>query len=206
MRKIITTTFVTLDGVMQAPGGQQEDDSGGFAFGGWSAGAGLWDDVMGSTMDAILSRPFELLLGRRTYDIFAGYWPTATVDQEVAVPFNSTIKHVVSRQPIELAWHNSRLITGDVVPQLKQLKEQSGPDLWVHGSGNLIQTLLAHDLVDRMHVWTFPVLVGSGMRLFAEGTQPRRLRLTDSKVATSGVIIATYEPTGELKVGTFDGS
>lgn len=202
MRKIITTTFVTLDGVMQAPGGPGEDDSGGFAHGGWAAGD-LWDDMMGSTMDGIMRQPFELLLGRRTYDIFAAYWPTATVDQEVAVPFNRTIKHVVSRELIELSWQNSRPITGDVVPQIEQLKAQAGPDLWVHGSGNLIQTLLAHDLIDRMLLWTFPVTVGNGKRLFAEGAQPRRFGLVDCEVSTTGVTIATYEPAGPLKVGTF---
>jgi len=116
------------------------------------------------------------------------------------VPFNRTVKHVVSREPIELAWHNSELITGNVVPQIELLKAQEGPDLWVHGSGNLIQTLLAHDLIDRMLVWTFPVTVGSGRRLFADGTQPRSLRLTDTKVSTTGVIIATYEPVAQLKV------
>jgi len=205
MRKIITTTFVSLDGVMQAPGGPNEDEDNGFAHGGWVAGVGPWDDLMNSTMDGNLSQPFELLLGRRTYDIFASYWPTATVDQEVAVPFNRTVKHVVSHKPIELTWHNSRLITGDVVPQLQQLKEQDGPDLWVHGSGNLIQTLLANDLIDRMLVWTFPVTVGSGKRLFGEGTQPRTLRLTDSKVSTTGVSIATFEPAGELKIGLVGG-
>lgn len=204
MRKIITTTFVTLDGVLQAPGGPGEDDSGGFAYGGWSAGAGLWDDVMGALMDHNLSQPFELLLGRRTYDIFAAYWPFATTDQEVAVPFNSTTKHVVSHEPIELSWHNSRLITGDVVPQIEQLKEQDGPDLWVHGSGGLIQTLLAHDLIDRMFVWTFPVTLGSGKRLFAEGTRPRRLTLTDVTTSTTGVVIATYEPSGPLTLGTVE--
>lgn len=202
MRKIITTTFVTLDGVMQAPGGPDEDESGGFAHGGWVAGVGPWDDLMNDTMDGFMGQPFELLLGRRTYDIFASYWPDATIDQEVAVPFNRTVKHVVSREPIELAWHNSRLITGDVVPQIAQLKERAGPDLWVHGSGNLIQTLLANDLIDRMVIWTFPVTVGSGMRLFADGTQPRSFRLTDSKLSSTGVAIATYEPAGRLQVGT----
>lgn len=202
MRKIITTTFVSLDGVMQAPGGPEEDRSGGFAYGGWTAGADFWDEMAGSTMGGIMEQPFELLLGRRTYDIFAAYWPTATVDQDVAVPFNRTIKHVVSRAPLDLTWHNSRLITGDVVPQLRALKEQEGPDLWVHGSGNLIQTLLANDLIDRMLLWTFPVTVGSGRRLFAEGTQPRSMRLVESKVSTTGVIIATYEPVGRLEVGT----
>ena len=205
MRRIITTTFVTLDGVMQAPGGPEEDPSGGFAYGGWTAGADFWDEVAGQAMGAIMSQPFELLLGRRTYDIFASYWPTATVDQDVAVPFNRTIKYVVSRQPIELHWQNSKLITGDVVRQLQQLKEQEGPDLWVHGSGDLIQTLLSHDLIDRMLVWTFPVTVGAGKRLFAEGTKPRNLRLTDSRTSTTGVIIATYEPAGELQVGTIRG-
>lgn len=203
MRRIITTTFVTLDGVMQAPGGPEEDESGAFAHGGWTAGAGLWDDVMGGTMGEIMGQPFELLLGRKTYDIFASYWPTATVSPEVAVPFNRTVKHIVSREPIELTWQNSKLITGDVVPQIEQLKEQEGPDLWVHGSGNLIQTLLAHDLIDRMLLWTFPVTVGSGKRLFAEGTQPRSFHLSDSKTSTTGVIIAAYEPAGQLKVGTF---
>jgi dihydrofolate reductase len=206
MRRIITTTFVTLDGVMQAPGGPEEDPSGGFAYGGWTAGVDFWDEVAGSTMGGIMGQPFELLLGRRTYDIFASYWPTATVDQGVAVPFNRTTKYVVSREPIELTWQNSKLISGDVVPQLRQLKENEGPDLWVHGSGNLIQTLLAHDLIDRMLVWTFPVTVGTGRRLFADGTRPRSLRLIDSQFSTTGVIIATYEPAGDLQVGTIGGA
>lgn len=201
MRSIITTTFVTLDGVLQAPGGPDEDRTSGFEYGGWGAPLELWDEVMASTMDGIMGQPFELLLGRRTYDIFAGYWPTATVDIEVAAPFNRTVKHVVSRERIELSWHNSKIITGDVVPQIEQLKEQAGPDLWVHGSGDLIQTLLAHDLIDRMLVWTFPVTIGSGARLFAGGTQPRNLRLIDSKFSATGVIIATYEPVGQLQVG-----
>jgi dihydrofolate reductase len=204
MRRIITTTFVTLDGVMQAPGGPEEDTTGGFAYGGWTAGVDYWDEVAGSTMDGIMEQPFELLLGRRTYDIFASYWPTATSNQNVALPFNRTIKYVVSHESIELIWENSRLITGDVVPQIRQLKEQDGPDLWVHGSGNLIQTLLEHDLIDRMLVWTFPVTIGSGKRLFAEGTQPRESRLADSEISTTGVVIATYEPVGQLRVGTID--
>jgi dihydrofolate reductase len=206
MRRIITTTFVTLDGVMQAPGGPEEDPSGGFAYGGWTAGVDFWDEVAGKAMGEIMNQPFELLLGRRTYDIFASYWPTATTDQEVAVPFNRTIKHVVSRQLIEMSWQNSELITGDVVPQLLMLKQQDGPDLWVHGSGNLIQTLLAHDLIDRMLVWTFPVTVGNGKRLFAEGTQPRNWQLTDSRLTTTGVIIAGYEPAEQLKVGIAGGN
>lgn len=201
MRRIVTTTFVSLDGVMQAPGGPEEDRSGGFAYGGWTAGVDYWDEVASATMGAIMRQPFELLLGRRTYDIFAAYWPTATEDLDVAVPFNETVKHVVSHQDLELGWHNSKLITGDVVSQIRHLKSIDGLDLWVHGSGDLIQTLLAHDLIDRMLVWTFPVTVGSGRRLFAEGTLPRTLRLVESQVTTTGVIIATYEPAGELRVG-----
>lgn len=202
MRRIITTTFVSLDGVMQAPGGPEEDRSDGFAYGGWTAGADFWDETASGAMNAIMSQPFELLLGRRTYDIFASYWPTATVDLEVANPFNATAKYVVSHQQLELAWHNSTLITGDVVARIQHLKSMDAPDLWVHGSGDLIQTLLAHDLIDRMLVWTFPVTVGTGRRLFARGTQPRSLRLVESQVTASGVIIATYEPAGALHVGT----
>ncbi len=201
MRKIITTTFVTLDGVMQAPGGPEEDTSRGFAHGGWSAH--YWDEMMGNVMGAFMSIPFELLLGKRTYDIFAAFWPRTTQDPVLAKPFNSTRKYVVSHTPMELSWNNSTLITGDVVAEIRKLKEKDGPDLWVHGSGNLIQTLLANHLVDIMHVWTFPVAVGSGKRLFAEGTQAEGLRLIDSKVSTTGVIIATYEPAGSLKTGSF---
>jgi dihydrofolate reductase len=203
MRKIITTTFLSLDGVYQAPGGPEEDTSGGFAQGGWTFG--YWDEVMGSTMGAVMAQPFELLLGRRTYDIFAAFWPKTDQDPEVAKPFNETRKYVVSRSPRELDWQNSTLITGDVVPQLRKLKEAEAPDLWVHGSGNLIQTLLANGLVDRMHVWIFPVTLGSGKRLFGDGTPAAGWQLAESKIATTGVIIATYQPAGEIKRGSFAG-
>src|SRR5258708_3672694 len=203
MRKIITTTFVTMDGVMQAPGGPEEDTSGGFKYGGWALSGSL-DKLMGDLITGFINTPFELLLGKTTYEIFAAYWPTAKQDNEVAKPFNSTKKYVVSDIPKELSWNNSQLITGDVVSQIKQLKEQDGPDLWVHGSGKLIQTLLLNNLIDRMHVWTFPVTVGSGKRLFAEGTQAEGFKLVDSKVSSSGVIIATYEPAGPLKTGSFE--
>jgi dihydrofolate reductase len=201
MRRIVTTTFATLDGVMQAPGGPEEDTAGGFAEGGWSFG--YWDGVMGAFMNAVMGQPFELLLGRRTYDIFAAHWPKTQNDPEVAAPFNRTRKYVVSRRERTLEWENSTLVTGDVVPQLAALKEQDGPDLWVHGSGELVQTLLAHDLVDRMIVWTFPVTIGGGKRLFGGGTQPRGWRLADSTVAGTGVIIATYEPAGAIRKGSF---
>jgi len=203
MRKIITTTFLALDGVYQAPGGPEEDTSGGFAHGGWSFGYS--DDIGDKTISAFMAEPFELLLGRRTYDIFAGYWPTADKDNEVAKPFNATRKYVVSHSSRELAWQNSTLITGDVVPQLRKLKDVDAPDLWVWGSGNLIQTLLANSLVDRMHLWTYPVTLGSGKRLFADGAPAAGWKLADSKITTTGVIIATYEPAGEVKKGSFAG-
>lgn len=201
MRRIITTTFLTLDGVYQAPGGPEEDTSGGFAHGGWSFG--YWDEVMGERMGAFMAEPFELLLGRRTYDIFAAFWPKTDKDPEVAKPFNETRKYVVSRSTPELTWQNSTLITGDVIAQLQRLEQDDAPDLWVHGSGDLIQTLLQHALIDRMHLWPFPVTAGSGKRLFTEATPAAGWKVTDSRMATSGVVIATYEPAGEIKKGSF---
>ncbi len=199
MRKIITTTFITLDGVMQAPGGPEEDRAGGFAYGGWQ-GSVQSDDIMNNLLKTFFELPFELLLGKRTYDIFAAYWPYDKQTPSVAKPFNSTKKYVVSHAPAELAWQNSMFITGDdVVEQIKKLKEADGPDLWVWGSGNLIQTLLKHHLIDRLHLWIHPITIGSGKRLFAEGTQAEMFKLTDSKISTTGIIFATYEPAGKLK-------
>jgi dihydrofolate reductase len=200
MRKIITTTFVTMDGVMQAPGGPEEDTSGGFAYGGWSFN--YWDEIMGKVMGGFMEIPFELLLGKRTYDIFAAHWPQSK-EEPIASKFNGTRKYVVSHESEELSWQSSTLITGDVVAELKKLKANDGPDLWVHGSGNLIQTLLKNNLIDAMHVWTFPVTVGMGKRLFAEGTQAGGFKLVGSKTSTTGVIIASYEPAGPLKTGSF---
>lgn len=198
MRKIITTTFVTLDGVMQAPGGPDEDKTSGFAYGGWQTSAAS-DEMMNMKLNEFFTIPFELLLGKTTYDIFAGYWPHATTDLNVANPFNSTKKYVVSDKAFEPSWNNSVCITGDVVPQLKELKTKDAPDLWIWGSGNLIQTLLEHELIDRMHLWIYPITVGSGKRLFAEGTQAEQFKLVESKTSTTGVIFATYEPGGALK-------
>lgn len=201
MRRIITTTFLTLDGVYQAPGGPDEDTSGGFAYGGWSFG--YWDEIVDRRLHAFLSEPFELLLGRRTYDIFAAFWPKTDKDPDVAKPFNAARKYVISRSNRELTWENSTLITGDVVSQLRRLKEDDAPDLWVHGSGDLIQTLLQHGLVDRMHLWTFPVTAGSGKRLFGESTPAAGWKLTDSVSSPSGVVAGTYEPAGEIRKGSF---
>lgn len=201
MRKIITTTFLTMDGVMQAPGGPEEDKTLGFAYGGWQAPF-VDDEKLNPILSGFMNAPFELLLGKTTFDIFASYWPTATIDNEVAVPFNSTKKYVVSHKSFEPTWSNSFCITSDVVEQIKKLKEQDGPDLWVYGSGNLIQTLLKHHLIDRMHLWIYPVTIGTGKKLFVEGTQPESFKLTDSKIGATGTIFATYEPAGELKTGT----
>lgn len=198
MRKIITTTFVTLDGVMQAPGGPGEDTTGGFAYGGWQRS--FPDDAkMGPALNAFFAMPFELLLGKTTYDIFAGFWPQAKTDLQVAHPFNSTKKYVVSHTSFEPSWNNSTCIAGDVVSQIKQLKEEDAPDLWVWGSGNLIQTLLKQHVIDRMHLWIYPITIGSGKRLFAEGTQAENFTLVDSAIGETGIIFVTYEFAGALK-------
>ena len=194
-RKIITTTFVSLDGVMQAPGGPDEDVSGGFEYGGWIVN--YMDDVAGETMNGFMALDFDLLLGKRTYDIFAAYWPNAKNDSNIKTKFNSATKYVVSHSKSKLSWENSKLISGDVVAELKKLKAYSGPDLWVHGSGELIQTLLAADLLDFMHIWTIPVTIGHGKRLFAKGTNPKSFKLIQSKVTTKGVIIAMYGLAGD---------
>lgn len=198
MRKIIITTYITLDGVIQAPGGPEEDRSNGFKWGGWLAP--IWDEQMNQTIDTIMSRPFDLLLGRRTYEIFAVYWPYIQ-NNPIADKFNGIHKYVVSSRQIETTWKDSTLITGDVVSDLRQLKKQDGPDLLIYGSSKLIQTLLANDLVDELNVWTFPITIGKGKRLFAEGTKPGNWKLIDSKTSATGVFIATYEPAGEIKMG-----
>ncbi len=199
MRRLIVSTFVTLDGVMQAPGGPGEDDSGGFTHGGWSVN--YWDEMMGKVMSEAMSAPFDLVLGRRTYDIFAAYWPTA--DDEGAKPLNDATKYVASRSRPTLDWDRSVLIEGDVADGVAALKREDGPELQVHGSGNLIQTLLRTGLVDEYRLWVFPVLLGSGKRLFSDGTVPAGLKLVDSKVSTTGVVIGTYRPAGSLVTGSF---
>jgi dihydrofolate reductase len=200
MRRLIVSTFLTLDGVMQAPGGPEEDDSGGFQQGGWSAN--YWDDQMGEVMGQAMSRPFDLLLGRKTYDIFAAYWPTAPEDAG-GKPLNDATKYVASRSHPKLDWSKSVLIEGDAAEGVAALKKEDGPELQVHGSGNLIQTLLRHNLVDEFRLWVFPLVIGSGKRLFADGTVPAGLRLVDHKVSSTGVTIGTYEPAGEIVTGSF---
>jgi len=200
MRKIVTVTFVTLDGIMQAPGGPGEDDSGGFTSGGWSVN--YWDDMMGQAMGDIFARKPELLLGRKTYDIFAGYWPLHE-DEPGADNLNLAKKYVVSRTLDRVDWQNSTLITGDVVKEITRLKGVDGPELQVHGSSNLIQTLLKNNLVDELHLWIFPVAIGNGKRFFGEGTNPSGFKLVQSKTSSTGVILATYQYSGALKTGTF---
>lgn len=200
MRKILVSTFMSLDGIMQAPGGPGEDDGGGFAHGGWSVN--YWDDRMDREMGEFMSPPFDLLLGRKTYEIFASYWPHAS-EEEGAGPLNAATKYVVSTTLANADWSPSVLIGEDVVEQIARLKEQDGPDLQVHGSSQLIQTLLANDLVDTFHLLIHPALLGSGKRLFGDGTIPAGLRLADTKTSTTGVIIATYERAEDINYGTF---
>jgi len=200
VRKLIVSTFLTLDGVMQAPGGPEEDDSSGFAYGGWSVN--YWDEQMGQIMGEAMSKPFDLVLGRRTYDIFAAYWPNAP-EEAGGKPLNDATKYVASRGHPRLEWSKSILIEGDAANGIAALKKEDGPELQVHGSGNLIQTLLRHGLVDQYRLWVFPLVIGSGKRLFAGGTVPAGLKLVDSKVSTTGVVIGTYEPAGEIVTGSF---
>jgi dihydrofolate reductase len=200
MRKIITTTFITLDGVMQAPGGSEEDKAEGFKYGGWQMSWDEPDEVADNLMDTkILTVPFDMLLGRRTYAIFAGFWPQHKDVPRFGEPLNRATKYVVSHKPMELSWDKSELITGDVVAEITKLKKSNGPDLLVWGSSNLIQTLLKHNLIDRMHLWIFPVTIGTGKKLFAEGTQPERFKPVDAKITSTGIIYASYEPSTPLK-------
>ena len=199
MRKLIVLSFITLDGVMQGPGGPEEDTSGGFNFGGWSVG--YFDDFVGNVMAEQMGHPFDLLLGRNTYEIFASYWPKVT--DESGRGINSATKYVVSHRPVSLDWKTTILIDGDVVEKIKKLKTESGPELQVHGSGNLIQTLFEHDLVDELWLKTFPVALGSGKRLFADGTIPAGFTLLQSAVSPSGVVIASYARAGAVKLGSF---
>jgi dihydrofolate reductase len=201
MRKIVVLSFVSLDGVMQAPGGPEEDTSGGFQYGGWTFP--YFDEFSGNIMGEQMGMPFDLLLGRKTYDIFAAYWPKQTGDIPAGV-FNKATKYVVSASSPKLDWENSVLIEGEVVAKLKELKQQDGPMLQVHGSGNLIQTLLKNDLVDELWLKIFPVTLGKGKRLFAEGAMPAAFELMESKTSPSGVIFANYKRSGEVKTGSFD--
>lgn len=188
-----------MDGVMQAPGGPEEDRTGGFKWGGWQFNYS--DDTTGDALKEIMSEPFDLLLGRRTYEIFAAYWPYQ--DDAIAEKFNSISKYVVATTPIDTSWSKSILISSDVVNELKKLKAQDGPNLLVHGSGELVRTLLASHLVDVLQTWINPLTLGKGKRLFGEGVPAQEWKLEKSIVSTTGVIIATYTPGGEVRPGSF---
>ncbi len=198
MRKIIVLEFISLDGVMQAPGGPKEDTSDDFKYGGWTVP--YFDKVLGKVMDEQMSRPFELLLGRKTYEIFAGYWPHHA-DNWPGI--NKVKKYVVSHSSMQLEWNNSILLKDNIIEEIKKLKAQDGPDLQVYGSGNLIQTLLKHDLVDELWLKIFPITLGSGKRLFAEGTIPAAFTLHDVKNSPNGVIVASYKRAGKVTTGSF---
>ncbi|MBI5584206.1 MAG: dihydrofolate reductase family protein [Deltaproteobacteria bacterium] len=202
MRKLVVLSFISLDGVMQAPGGPEEDPTGGFQYGGWVAG--YFDDFLGNVMVEQMSKPFDLLLGRKTYEIFAAYWPYAKTEGDpIAAGINKAKKYVASHTLQRLDWTNSEIIQGDVAEEVKKLKDQDGPEIQVHGSGNLIQTLLKNNLVDELWLKIFPLTLGPGKRLFAEGTIPVGFNLLESGVSPSGIIIANYVRSGKVKTGSF---
>jgi dihydrofolate reductase len=198
MRKLVVLTFVSLDGVMQAPGGKGEDPSGGFDLEGWTVP--YFDEAVGAAMEKQMTPPSDLLLGRKTYEIFAAYWPAHDSDWP---GINSVTKYVVSNTRTDSLWDNTVFIKNNVVEEIRRLKQQDGPQLQVHGSSNLIQTLLANDLVDELWLKIFPVTLGQGKRLFSEGTIPAAFQLTESQTAPSGVIIAFYKRDGDVKLGSF---
>jgi dihydrofolate reductase len=199
MRKIIVCTFLTMDGILQAPGGPEEDRSDGFEWGGWMFHYG--DDTTNNAIGQLMSKPFDLLLGRRTYEIFAAYWPYK--DDKIGQLFNSINKYVVATTQIDLSWKNSILLGKDTVNELNKLKEQDGNNLLVHGSGKLVQTLLANHLVDELQTWIHPITLGKGKKLFQEGTPAQQWKLTETVVSTKGVIIASYVPDGDVILGSF---
>ncbi len=211
MRQIRATVFVSLDGVMQAPGGPEEDATGGFAHGGWTVP--YWDDVVAESMSDAFEEPFELLLGRRTYDVFAAHWPRVPMDAtadgfdageaEVARTFNAVAKHVATRSPATLGWSNSHWLGADVPAAVRELKRGEGPGLLVQGSSMLLQTLLAHDLVDELRLLVYPITLGTGKRLFGQGTKPAAFEVVGSTMSPSGVVVTTYVRSGEVRTGSF---
>jgi dihydrofolate reductase len=199
VRKLVCGAFVSLDGVMQAPGGPEEDPTGGFRFGGWTFP--YWDEITDEAVGESFARPFDLLLGRRTYEIFAAYWPY--LEGEIADPFNAATKYVATSSTAPLAWANSVRLDGDVPAAVAQLKEGDGPDLLTQGSSVLVQSLLAAGLVDELNLLVLPVLLGHGRKLFGEDARPGALELVSSRFSSTGVIIARYRPAGPVRTGSF---
>src|SRR5258705_10766106 len=204
MRKLIASTFISLDGVMQAPGGPEEDPTENFTLGGWTFAFG--DEDMDLSAAGFDGKDRELVLGRKTYELFAAYWPYQTEDNPIARTFNAAKKHVASRTLKSLQWNNSSVLGGDVVAAITALKGQPGHDLQIIGSGNLIQTLQAASLIDEYNIWEFPVVLGRGKRLFENGARPCALRLVASKISTTGVVMSTYVPGGDIRPGSFASS
>lgn len=197
MRKLIVLEHISLDGVIQAPGGPQEDPSGGFAYGGWTAPYS--DEILGTALEKQMNQPFDLLLGRKTFDIWEGYWP---YHGEQWPPVNTVTKYVASNTRTSSTWQPSEFLNGDVASKVAKIKQQSGPDLNVWGSGVLLQTLIEHDLVDAFWLMIYPVTLGRGKRLFAGGTIPAAFKVTEGKVTPSGVIVANYERAGAVTTGS----
>jgi dihydrofolate reductase len=211
MRKLVASAFVSLDGVMQAPGGPEEDPTGGFKHGGWIPPHS--DDATGAAISALFAEPIDLVLGRRTYDIFAAYWPYIRVDPaksdfdaltvNIGDLFNRATKYVATHSPDTLTWQNSEWLGPDVVVRLRELKSGDGRILLVQGSSVLLQTLLAHDLLDEIRLLIYPIILGRGKRLFGDGTVPAGLRLTSSTTSPNGVLITRYARAGEVATGSF---
>lgn len=200
MRKIITGAMISLDGVMQAPGGPEEDPTGGFKYGGW-----VWplaDEVFGNEIDKLFCGRFDLLLGRKTYEIFAAYWPYVERGEYVGIAkaFNSATKYVATRSDMDLTWGRSERLM-DAEKDIPRLKQENGPPLVTQGSSDLIQTLLAHDLVDELRMFTFPITLGGGKKFFGAGSKPAAFKLAHSRVSPNGIVIATYTRAGEVKTG-----
>lgn len=209
MRKLIVLSFITLDGVMQAPGGPDEDRESGFQYGGWSAS--YRDEISAAEMLEQMGHPFDLLLGRKTFDIFANYWPHVDttkppfaegLSKAIAEGFNRANKYVATRSPLRASWKNSFRIEGDLAEGVRRLKSEGGPELQVHGSGNMIQTLLENDLVDEFWIKIYPLILGSGKRLFAAGTVPAAFELAKCTPSSKGVIFANYRRAGDVKAGS----
>jgi dihydrofolate reductase len=200
MRRLIVTVFTSLDGVVQAPGGPNEDRSGGFALGGWSVA--LWDQMLDQASDAFMGGPFDLLLGRGTFDIFASHFPFSP-DDPVAQKFTSATKYVATHRPLPTSWANTVVLEGDVATAVRALKAGDGPELQVHGCPGLAQTLQEQGLVDEYRIWTFPVLLGRGKRMFDGIAQPATLHLESTRVSTKGVVISAYTVVGAVKTGSF---
>lgn len=201
MRRVVAAAFVSLDGVIQAPGSPTEDPTGGFRFGGWTAPHA--DSATGDWVMGLFESPFELLLGRRTYEIFAAYWPFMPPDHPIAARFNAVTKYVATRAGAPLTWANS-ISLANAVADVEALKRGDGPPLLTQGSGDLLKSLIAAGLIDEYRVMTYPVILGRGKRLFGADGAPTGLRLTRSTVSATGVILSVYEPAGPVPTGSFN--